>query len=52
VWLQDPDDRGRQLFDPVAAVVGKVPAVRLRLPRREGWRDDVPELVLAGASST
>ena len=52
VWLQDPDDRGRQLFDPVARLVGKVPAVRLRLPRREGWRDDVPELVLAGAAST
>jgi hypothetical protein len=52
VWLQDPDERGRQLFDPVARVVAKVPAVRLRLPRRDGWRDAVPQLVLAGASVT
>jgi hypothetical protein len=52
VWLQDPDERGRQLFDPVAKLVAQVPSVRLRLPRREGWRDSVPEMVTASALVT
>lgn len=47
VWLEDPEDRGRQLFGAVAAVVAKVPTVRMRLPRRDEWRDAVPELVIA-----
>jgi hypothetical protein len=52
VWLQDPDDRGRQLFEPVAALVAKVETVRLRMPRRDGWRDAVQELVTASALAT
>jgi hypothetical protein len=44
VWLQDADERGRRLFEPVAKVAATVPAVRVRLPRRDGWRDAVPEL--------
>ncbi|MEY2418478.1 MAG: hypothetical protein QOG90_1158 [Actinomycetota bacterium] len=52
VWLQDPDDRGRELFGRVAKLLTKAPAVRLRLPRRDEWRDSVPEMVTAGTFST
>jgi hypothetical protein len=52
VWLEDPDQRGRRLFEPVARVVSKVPVVRLRLPRRAEWRDAVPESLRATASAT
>jgi hypothetical protein len=45
VWLLDPDERGQRLFEPVAKLTTAVPAVRVRLPRREGWRDEVPELL-------
>jgi hypothetical protein len=47
VWLEDPEARGRALFGGVAAVVGKVPTVRMRLPRRDEWRDALPRLVMA-----
>jgi hypothetical protein len=49
VWLLDPTDRGRRLFDPVAKVVARVPTVRLRLPRRDEWRDALPDLLEAAA---
>jgi hypothetical protein len=43
VWLLDSGERGRRLFEPVAKVASNVPATRVRLPRRDGWRDAVPE---------
>lgn len=52
VWLEDPDERGQQLFGPVAEFVTKVPAFRVRLPRREGWRDTVPALLGSDAFAT
>jgi hypothetical protein len=45
VWLLDPAERGRRLFDPVAKVASRVQSVRVRLPRRDGWRDSVPGLL-------
>jgi hypothetical protein len=47
VWLLDPDDRGRRLFEPVTRLITGVPTVRVRMPRRDSWRDQVPELLAA-----
>lgn len=52
VWLEDPDARGQQLFGPVAELVSRVPVVRVRLPRRDGWRDGVPALLGSEAFAT
>ncbi len=41
VWLGDQSQRGRELFGPTAELISKVPAVRLRFPRRDSWLDQV-----------
>ncbi|HVV38243.1 MAG TPA: hypothetical protein VHC63_16665 [Acidimicrobiales bacterium] len=51
VWLHEPADRGRHLFGPVAKVASSVPAVRVRLPRRAGWRDGVAAVLASAASA-
>jgi hypothetical protein len=47
VWLGDQDELGRRLFGPIADLVAKVPAFRLRMPRSDSWLDEVPGLLAA-----
>jgi hypothetical protein len=51
VWLQEPADRGRRLFPPVATVVAQVPVVRVRLPHDDAWRESIPDVVKAALAT-
>src|SRR3546814_1098762 len=39
VWLEEPETRAANLFDPVVTVASAVPVYRLRLQRSDAWRD-------------
>jgi hypothetical protein len=49
VWLLEQEDRARHLFEPVSALAARVPAFRMRLPRNDRWRENLPELLAATA---
>ncbi len=48
VWLADPDDRAARLFGLTAHLAGRVPVFRVRLPRRESWVDEIPQVLDLG----
>jgi hypothetical protein len=47
LWLGRSDEKGPRLFGPIVDVAGSAPATALRMPRRESWLDELPDVLAA-----
>jgi hypothetical protein len=48
MWLRDPADAPERLFRLALQLTRRVECARLRLPRRERWLEDLPEILSRG----